>query len=196
MYWCWSDLPQERPNFTQILTILKDVSFTNLIATTKVLEPTKKGEQITAACLDTVIAERIKDITKRELCPSMSRLMSLMESRASWQGEHGMQLFYGTDQGVCGMMQFQATGTVKKVRRGRKQIIGEKDYPCGSHIHLELGTASTITMYCHGMCPQIIVACGRVSTRMPRLSFTDSFSDNMMLSPSSSWGHGHNSFFK
>lgn len=114
MCWCWCDLPQERPNFTQILGILQDICFTNLIATAEVLEPTKKREQITTACLDTVIAERIK--VQKEMFPSMSQMMSLMQSKGSWQGEHAMQMFYGTDYGQCGMMQFQETGTVKKVR--------------------------------------------------------------------------------
>lgn len=111
MCWCWCDLPQHRPNFTQILGVLKDVSFTNLVASEVVFESTKSGQQIT----DTVIAERINDSVQRDLCPTVSRLMSLVQTKTSWQGEHAVQMFYGTDHGLCGMMQFQSTGTIIKV---------------------------------------------------------------------------------
>lgn len=115
MCWCWSDLPQHRPNFTQILKILRNKSFTNLLATAEVQEPASTSRPITAACVTTVIAPKVKSITSREVYPSMSRLMSLVQFKASDRGEPALQVFYGTENGHCEMMQFQSTGTLRKV---------------------------------------------------------------------------------
>ena len=114
MCWCWSDLPHHRPNFTQILEALRSESFTNLLATAEVLG-SKSGHQITAACVNAVMAPKLKNAVQSDWHPSMSRLMSLVHGKSSRRGELAMQVIFGTEKGQCEVIQFQATGTTKKV---------------------------------------------------------------------------------
>lgn len=115
MCWCWSDLPQDRPNFTQILEALKSEAFTNLLAAAEVLD-SKSGNQITAVCFNSVIAPMLKTSIRKELqLTSLSRLMSLVHGRSTRRGEPAMQVIYGTDKGHCEVLQFQSSGATRKV---------------------------------------------------------------------------------
>ncbi len=115
MCWCWSDSPQHRPNFTQILTTLRKEAFTNLLATAEMLESDRSRRQITASCMGMVMDRHIKSSILKDMHPSMCQMMSRVQSMKSLKGENAMQVFYGTDSGQCGMIQFQSTGTIKKV---------------------------------------------------------------------------------
>ena len=116
MCWCWSDLPQDRPNFTQIIQTLKLESFTNLLAATEILSSKPGHQQITASCLNTVLTTPLKDTTaSKEECSSLLRLMSLVKGKSRRKGELAMQLVCGTGNGECEVVQYQATGILKKV---------------------------------------------------------------------------------
>ena len=115
MCWCWSDLPHDRPNFTQIIQILRTESFTNLLATSEIMS-SKKGHQITAAYLNTILVAPLKDTAASEVCPSVHRLMSLVKSKSQKKGELAMQIVYGTESGDCEVVQYQATGVLRKVK--------------------------------------------------------------------------------
>lgn len=117
MCWCWSDLPQDRPNFTQIIQILRTESFTNLLATSKIMS-SKKGHQITASCQNTILVAPLNDTaaSESEVCPSMCRLMSLVKGKSQKKRELAMQIVYGTESGDCEVVQYQATGILRKVR--------------------------------------------------------------------------------
>ena len=112
MCWCWSDLPQHRPNFSQILQVLRSETFTNLVASAQAME---SNTQITAACLHNVIANPIKNSTQKAMCPSIARIMSVIHGKSSHENETALQVWYGTENGRCEMMQFQPSGTIKKV---------------------------------------------------------------------------------
>ena len=117
MCWCWSDLPQDRPDFTQILEALKSEAFTNLLASADVFN-SKSGQQITASCVNSIITPKLKISEPREpQLTSLARLMSLVHGRATRRGEPAMQVIYGTDCGQCEVIQFQSSGAVRKVRK-------------------------------------------------------------------------------
>ena len=128
MCWCWSDLPQHRPNFEQILSILKCDSFTSLLAATSL---TRESNDITAASLHTICTRRnsITNYHSRsvanssiyaggpmniDLSMTYSNVVSLMTGTVG--EELTTQVWYGTESGACGVVQFQRGGTIKEVR--------------------------------------------------------------------------------
>ena len=110
MCWCWSEHPMHRPTFTQILSILKADSFTNLLATAEVIRPSQLGINVTAVCVHAVTALETNFQGSAGISdPSLSTLMKTFKS--------GLQVFYGTNNGQCGMLQFQSTGTTEEVQQ-------------------------------------------------------------------------------
>jgi len=96
-----------RPTFTQILSVLKAESFTNLLTTAEVFQPSQPGVNITTACIDAVAASRINFQGSAGISdPSLSTLMKTFKS---------LQVFYGTNNGQCGKLQFRSTGTIEEV---------------------------------------------------------------------------------
>lgn len=109
MCWCWSDNPQDRPTFSQILTILTTGgTFTQLLDSRKL---TQEGESFTTACVHTVRQQLTRSRRKQEdtekpsvASPSPSVLSVL--AATDEDEEETMSVFYGTCNGKLGTIQF------------------------------------------------------------------------------------------
>ena len=120
MCWCWSDLPQHRPKFDQILTVLRTDTFTTLLAATSI---TQDNDEVTAATVITTRARRssVTSFHGRSSASyfasdlSYTNALSLVVGGAGHGEELTTQVWYGTERGSCGVVQFQRGGVVKEV---------------------------------------------------------------------------------
>lgn len=111
MCWCWSEQPHQRPSFQQILEILKAESFTTLLASAQIMDPIKN---ITTACASTQLLP-FAISSQSNISPSFKNIMKILHNTSSETSESGVQVWYGTRNGQCEMLQFQPSATSKKV---------------------------------------------------------------------------------
>lgn len=147
MCWCWSDLPQDRPDFSQILEVLRSESFTNLLAAAELFHC--KSNQVTAMHINSVLAPRLKRTAQKDLeLASLSWLMSLVQGKsqsAQRRGETAVQVIYGTDKGRCEMVQFQNSGAVRKVSPKNREFCSLQHAHICTIIHAH--TIHTLTFW-------------------------------------------------
>ena len=117
MCWCWSDRPNSRPDFSAILSILKSDMFTHLLASFIVQ---KSEEEFTTSCMRLSRSRRVSGSLTYSTAVDASLaslgVMSLVYGKSGFAGEeYATQVWYGTEFGKFGMVQFQTTGTIHEV---------------------------------------------------------------------------------
>ena len=125
MCWCWSELPQHRPKLDQIVDTLKADTFTSLLAA---IPLTRDGDEVTTASIHSTYTRR-SSITSYHSKSASSMFaggngvdFSLTHTDAmslivGGPGEElTTQVWYGTDRGNVGVIQFQRGGVIKDVR--------------------------------------------------------------------------------
>lgn len=117
MCWCWSDRPNHRPDFSTVLSVLKSDMFTHLLASFPI---NKSEEEVTTSCMRLSRTKRVSgSLSYNSMADqSMSSLgvMSLVYGKSALAGEEcATQVWYGTELGKYGMIQFQATGIIHEV---------------------------------------------------------------------------------
>ena len=120
MCWCWSDKPQHRPTFDEILKLIKTDSFSHLLEATPV---TRDHDDITAACINcsskpnTMSAFHTMSVspgmgTRSDTTLSYHTVMSMLStSSSSPQEDTNIQVWYGTEHGKCGVVNFHKSTT-------------------------------------------------------------------------------------
>jgi len=111
MCWCWSELPNYRPDFSTVLRVLKTDKFTRLLQS---FQLTKNEEQVTTSCIR-YVQPRMFSSTSSSFDPTSSVFSSYV-SRNTTTGisdDLGIQVWYGTDAGKYGIIQFQNGGINK-----------------------------------------------------------------------------------
>ena len=126
MCWCWSDKPQHRPSFNEVLHSLRTDTFTHLLAATPI---TKDSDEITAAAVRTSTTARrlsASSLYSRSTCldstsvsasssVALTGVMSLLSSHSPYGEDIKVEVWYGTENGACGIAQFQKTGMTTEV---------------------------------------------------------------------------------
>ena len=125
MCWCWSEKPQHRPDFQEILGVLRTDTFTHLLADTPV---SKISDDVTAACIRKTKAaprKRSSSSYQAKTCSSVQESLSLNSLLGSGatsllhsttMGEETVvEVWYGTQDGSLGLVQYQQSGTVTEV---------------------------------------------------------------------------------
>jgi serine/threonine protein kinase len=118
MAWCWSDRPQHRPSFNQILSILRGETIYSLVGGI----PLPGEEEIHAACVKTISIPHWRHSTTSNLGgptaggtgqgQSCLRLSSIIPHRACGIGmETGVEVWYGTIRGNLNVVRYHSTGT-------------------------------------------------------------------------------------
>ena len=133
MCWCWSDKPQHRPTFRQILKIIKADSFTHLLEATPMTAGSRKN-QVTAACLKSVISSTPQSSIVRTL-PSISDDGFTMTYCTASKVLSPVEIWYGTRCGSCGVVCFHQSLTVK---------VHKLTYTCICSV---MPTKSTLALY-------------------------------------------------
>ena len=110
MCWCWSDKPQHRPTFGQILKIIKADSFTHLLDATPVTASSRKN-QVTAACLKSASSSPPKLSTLT--VPAINDDGFTMTYSTASKVLSPIEIWYGTKCGSCGVVCFHQSLTVK-----------------------------------------------------------------------------------
>ena len=124
MCWCWSEKPQCRPNFQEILEVVRTDTFNYLLAANPI---SKSNDEVRAACIRTTKAASRKRSTSSNhgKSPSNSSLsqecsfpssgvMSLLHCTTLGE-ETAVEVWYGTEKGSLGLVQYQQSGTVIEV---------------------------------------------------------------------------------
>ena len=111
MCWCWSDKPQHRPTFRQILQVIKADSFTHLLEATPMTAGSRKN-QVTAACLKSVNISTPQSNTSRAVPAIREDGFTMTYSTAS-KVLSPTEVWYGTRCGSCGVICFHQSLTIK-----------------------------------------------------------------------------------
>ena len=111
MCWCWSELPNYRPDFSTVINVLKTDMFTRLLQS---FQLTENEEQVTTSCIR-YVQPRMLSSTSSSPDSSSSFVFSSNVSRNSnsTSEDSGIQVWYGTDAGKYGIVQFQNSGINK-----------------------------------------------------------------------------------
>lgn len=111
MTWCWSNKPNHRPTFDQILSTLREETIHSLVGGM----PLSHEEEAHAACIRTVSIPRKSTSTLGQNC---SRLTSVIPSRVCGIGmESGIEVWYGTVKGSLNVIRYSSTGSSVQVRK-------------------------------------------------------------------------------
>ena len=120
MCWCWSDKPQHRPTFDEVLKIIKTDSFTHLLEATPV---SRNHDEVTAACINSSCKQSSLPIfqtmsvgpgmgTRSDTTLSYQSVMSMLSSSGgSPRDDTTIQVWYGTLEGRCGVVNFHKSTT-------------------------------------------------------------------------------------
>lgn len=111
MCWCWSDKPQHRPTFEQILKVIRSDSFTHLLEATPMTIGSKKN-QVTTASLKSVVSSTPQQSTTRTVPAIREDGFTMTYSTAS-KVLSPVEIWYGTRGGSCGVVCFHQSLTVK-----------------------------------------------------------------------------------
>lgn len=109
MCWCWSTSPKHRPNFTQIKEIISTDTFTQLLDSNELV-----NDSFTTASLHVFKQQYLRRryqednllLKHSSASPSPSVLHMLA---ASTEEEETTKVYYGTERGRVGTIQFFAT---------------------------------------------------------------------------------------
>ena len=107
MCWCWSDKPQHRPTFEQILKIVKKDSFTHLLEAVPVTSSRKN--LVTSACVKFNSTSPQKGTASS--APSSDDLE--FQYGTTTKVLSPVEIWYGTKTGSCGKIRFQHPVTIK-----------------------------------------------------------------------------------
>ena len=109
MCWCWSDKPQHRPTFEQILKVIKTDSFTHLLEATPIMSSRKNP--VTAACVNFSASQSQQSASNSE-GPMIVDNSSFTYSTAT-KVLSPVEIWYGTHAGSSGVIQFHKSITIK-----------------------------------------------------------------------------------
>ena len=114
MCWCWSDKPQHRPTFNEVLKVIKTDSFTHLLEATPV---SRDHGEITAACTSYSALQNSLSVVQStsfsghgkgsrldKIISHSSVVTMLSSSSSSSLSNMTIQVWYGTKQGKCGVV--------------------------------------------------------------------------------------------
>ena len=112
MCWCWSEKPQHRPLFSEIKEIIKSSMFIQLLDATSL---TTNKDTFTTACVHSYkqpnTRARHPEDSITSLLPSPSpSIVSILA--ASTEEEGILQVWYGTEKGKLGFIQFLTAETI------------------------------------------------------------------------------------
>lgn len=149
MTWCWSDNPNHRPSFDQILSILRSDSSYSLVGGT----PVSRDDEIHAACVKTVAVRRrslastinpsLTTTTTSLAGPSCTRMTSVISPRLCGIGmETVVDVWYSTITGKLSVVRYHSTGSSVEVWQNGNTIVEQASYtmPC---LSLSLSQSST-----------------------------------------------------
>ena len=120
MCWCWSDKPQHRPKFDEILKVVKTDSFTHLLEATPI---SRDNDDITAACINCSLKPNTMSMfhstsvesglgTRSDTTLSYHSVMSMLSTgNTSPREDTTIQVWYGTEHGKCGVVNFHKSTT-------------------------------------------------------------------------------------
>ena len=121
MTWCWSDNPNHRPTFDQILSILKSDASYSLVGGM----PVSKDDEIHAACVKTVAVRRRSltgtfnpslTTTNTKGGPSCLRMTNVIPLKSCGIGmETVVDVWYGTITGKLNVVRYHSTGACVEV---------------------------------------------------------------------------------
>ena len=100
MCWCWSDKPQHRPTFEQILDTVKRDSFTHLLEAIPVTVSDKKN-MVTAACITSSHHHSTTSLSSLSLTQNFNFPYSTVTKIIST-----VEIWFGTKIGSCGVIRF------------------------------------------------------------------------------------------
>ncbi len=114
MCWCWSEKPNSRPTFPQIKEIIKGSMFTYLFGASPL---TTNNDNFTAICTHTYTqpanyTQQHQPHDESLVSPSPS-VVSLLA--ASIIEDNNTRVWYGTEKGTLGYVQFMSSQTTSEV---------------------------------------------------------------------------------
>ena len=113
MCWCWSEKSKCRPTFTQIKKILNSSTFTYLFGAA----PLTTNDNYTAVCMHTYTQPTMShqhqpDDSMVSPSPSVVNLLA-----ASIIEDNSTRVWYGTEKGKLGYVQFMSSETTSEVHK-------------------------------------------------------------------------------
>ena len=113
MCWCWSEIPCYRPDFPTIIKALKTDMFTHLLASFPLIG---NEEEVTTSCIRIFRKRKSSSTINVDLSLASMGVSCLLPSKSTMGGEEfGTQVWYGTEFGKYGVIQFQNSGITHEV---------------------------------------------------------------------------------
>lgn len=118
MCWCWSELPQHRPNFKEVLEVLRDDTLTQLISAIPI---TEGGEEVTTACTRLVEKKADRQSTfvygSLDISSPLSSppLLPQFPQVSVPQNRTCLEVWHGTDGGDVKILQYLLAGCIIEV---------------------------------------------------------------------------------